>query len=287
MKYFILLAFILNSFLSFGQKKVTVYHKEYCSENITPRKCKQEALKAVKEKALLEAGIGESIKSYTFLSSISINDNLTEIFNDEILLNINGFIKKVEFIQEPKKGYDEELDRSYYEVEIKATVKKYKSEADLEFNMIIENLEKSYESNSENLKINIKPFKDCYLKIFYANDFETFMMYPLRVSDERKEIMFKKNPTGFKKTLYRYENQKLIANEVFDKVNYIMPFTEKEIELGKLILIMTKEDIPFSRVTSDSEGYFTQTNIKDVLDWYLKIEPAKKNIIYRQISITK
>ena len=287
MRSFIIIILILNSFLSFSQKTVIAYHKEYCSENITPKQCLQEAEKAVRKKALINGGIGESIKSYTSLSSISINDDLTKFFNDEILLNINGFIKDVEYIQEPKEGYDDTLKRTYYEIKIKAKVKEYISKADLEFNIEIYNLKTSYKSNSQNLKLKIGPSKDCYLKIFYANNFETLMMYPLKVSEEREQIMLKENANKAKITLDRFKNQKLIANEIFDKVNYILPFTEKDIELGKLILIITKEDIPFYKVNADNEGYFTQTNFKDILDWYIKIEPSKRKIIYKQFSITK
>lgn len=287
MRSFTIIIFTLNSFLLFSQKKVTAYHKEYCSEDITQKQCKQEAIIAVKEKALLNGGIGEGIKSYTSLTSISINDDFKELLNDQTILNINGFIKDVQYVQEPTLGFNKELKRNYYEVKIKATVKEYKSKADLEFDLEMDDIKSSYYSDSENLKINIKPSKDCYLKIFYSNDFETVIMYPLKVSNERKAIMLKEEPQKSKITLNRFENQKLIADEIFDKINYIRPFTEKEIEIGKLILIITKENIPFNKVSQDDEGFYTQTNIKDVLDWYLKIEPSKKNIIYKQFSIIK
>lgn len=287
MRSFIIIIFTLNSFILFSQKKVTAYHKEYCSEDITQKQCKQEAIIAVKEKALLNGGIGESIRSYTSLTSISINDDFKELLNDQTLLNINGFIKDVEYLQEPTLGINKELKRNYYELKITATVKEYKSKADLEFDVEMDDLESSYYSDSKNLKINIKPSKDCYLKIFYSNDFETVIMYPLKVSNEKKAIMLKEEPIKSKTTLNRFENQKLIANEIFDKINYISPFTDKETELGKLILIITKENIPYNKVSQDNEGYFTQTNIKDVLDWYLKIEPSKKNITYKQFSIIK
>ena len=57
--------------------------------------------------------------------------------------------------------------------------------------------------------------------------------------------------------------------------------------LGDSVLSTTVANYLYMRYPEQNEGFLTKTNIKDVLDWYLKIEPSKKNIIYKQFSIVK
>lgn len=282
----IIIIFYFSPFIIFSQKNVTVYHKEYCSEDITPKKCKDEALKQAKEEALRKAGIGESIKSFRLLSSVSIDNNLTQVFNKQTFLDFNGFIENFEFVQEPKMGFDNELGRSYFDLKITAKVKKYKSKHDPQFLIEIDSLESKYNSNSQNLKIFIKPNQDCFLKIFYLNNSLAEMIYPLKVSQKTKNIELKKDPR-YKKTLERFKNKKLLANKVFNQVNYINADTDQEIEIGKLIFIITKDDIPFYEVNENEDGYFSETDINKIINWYMKIEPDRKNIIYRQFTLHK
>ena len=129
-----------------SQRKVTVYHKEFCSEDVTPKKCKETAIKYAKEEALRKAGIGESIQSFRLLSSISVDNDFSQIFNKETFLELNGYIENVEFIEEPKKGFDEKLKQTFYELEIRANVKEYKSERDPLFTIDIDSLKPSYKS---------------------------------------------------------------------------------------------------------------------------------------------
>ena len=98
MRSFTIIIFTLNSFLLFSQKKVTAYHKEYCSEDITQKQCKQRALKNAKLEALRKAGVGETIQSTSTLSRNQNDEKFESYFSNDILINIGGAIKSWEYV---------------------------------------------------------------------------------------------------------------------------------------------------------------------------------------------
>ena len=92
------------------------------------------------------------------------DNQFKEIFYSNFLSSISGTISKTEILNEVK-GYDDEKDCFYINLEIKAKVKKYKTKIDASFKAKIEGIEQSYNSG-DYLTFNITPYKLSYLNIF-------------------------------------------------------------------------------------------------------------------------
>lgn len=277
MRSFTIIIFTFNSFILFSQKKVTAYHKEYCSEDITQKQCKQRALKNAKLEALRKAGVGETIQSTSTLSRNQNDEKFESYFSNDILINIGGAIKSWEYVLNPQKGYDEKINQFYFELSINAKIIKFKSKPDPQFEAQIEGIKGSYKSstnNKDNFEFSVTTSIDCYMKIFYVNDSEAQILYPVRVAEHAEAI---KNAT----------NKLIKAKQPFKNIDYITPFSEKEKELGKLIFIFTKDEFfyPFSK--ANENGHYIRTSTDKIFEWYMKIEPENKIIKYEQFSISR
>ena len=276
MKKLCLLISILFVSSLVAQKTIVVKYKFPLSDDISYNQGKEIALKKAKEEALRKAGIGESIKSFSTLSTTSSNDGLTKIFNSEILLNIQGSLQSWEYIKQPKKVLDKDLNAYYIELTIKAKVKKYNSEPDPQFVARIEGVLPAFKSsndNSNNLVLKIIPSQDCYLKIFYVDEHEASIVYPLKTSPETKQLEI------FKDKILKKNENKII--------DYISPFSENQSLNGKLIIVITKEPYDYVDSQVDDEGYYTKTYVDNIFQWIMKIEPKNRCVYYKQFLITE
>lgn len=266
---------ILPYCLCLSAQKVNVDYKYYIPENISYDKGLSNAIGNSKTEALRKAGLRENISNYTSLITAETKDDFSEFFRDEILVTLNGGIKEWRHLNPPQKGYDAEKDQFYIDLYIEADVIKYKSKPDPSFSARVEGLRPSYVSDSENpIDLSVRPFQDCYLKVFYISDKEAQVLYPIEV------VLGSNQPSSFK-------NKMLPNNQLF-KIDYLYPDTELETEFGKLILIITKTDIPFSKSKLDYEtGLYTKTTIDDIFEWILSIEPDQRKEYYEQFVISK
>ena len=274
----LLLALAFLPIVAIGQKKVEVIDFEYpISDDKTYNQSKEITLKKAKEEALRKAGIGESINSWEMLTQSKVNSDFTKIFNSDILTNIQGFIESWEYIKEPQRINKNNLP--YIQLSIRAKVKKYDSKIDPKFVAKVEGINDRYTSNindddDKKLKIKIIPEQNCFLKVFYINDDEAMFIYPIEVAQGVKSNSV-------------FENKMLMAKAI-KELNYISPYTEKEIEHGKLIFVFTKEDFPFPYATLDKDGeYYTNTYVEKIFQWYMSIEPSMKFILYKHFSILR
>ncbi|MAJ05406.1 MAG: hypothetical protein CL827_00900 [Crocinitomicaceae bacterium] len=248
----------------------------YCSGKRID-KCKEDAIKSLKTKALRESGVSEDIKSYKSISRSQSNNEFESYVNSNILTSIGGYVQNIEFLEEVK-NYDPIKEQMYFELKIRAKIKKYKSVKDPQFVARVEGLLETYKSNDEgdfdkNIKLKITPQSNCYIKVFYINDSEAQICYPIETEENVK-------------TYEVFDNKMHEAGKSFN-VNYISPETKKESEFGNLLIVITKKDYPYIYSTPDENGLYVNTFADKIFDWYLSIEPENKNIIYKSFSINR
>ena len=268
----VILFFFIKINLAHGQKEIIKY-KYYIDDNISYNKALLNAIAESKTEALKKAGLSENISNYTALISSESKDDFTEFFRAEILVSINGAIKDWKYLSPPKKGYDAKIDQFYIDLHIETKVLKYHTKPDPKFAAKIDGLKTSYISGDDKpLDLKIIPYQNCYLKVFYISDSKAQVIYPI----ETKEGVEK--PKVF-------ENNQLIKEQVF-KIDYLYPETEKENEFGKFIIVITKENIPYSASKVDDQGFYTNTSIEDIFEWILSIEPNNRKEYYQQFIIS-
>lgn len=269
----ILFIFCYLPFYSFCQKVIIAERYEISDFDSFNGSIKK-AISMAKSKALRKAGISENIQNYTSLLIAETKDDFSELFRDELLISINGTVKEWKHISPPQKGYDPETDHFYIDLNIEAKVMKYKTKPDPSFVAKIEGLKSSYISGDENpIDLKIKPYQNCYLKVFYISDEEAQLLYPIETK------------TGESKPR-EFENKELVSNQAFG-INYLYPETKKQTEFGKLIIVITKESIPYTKAKLDAQGFYTSTTVEDIFEWILTIEPENRKEYYEQFVITK
>lgn len=271
----IILLFIILTINLYGNN-VEVEFKYPLSDEISYNKAKEIALVKAKEEALRKAGIGENIQSFTTLFETSKDGEYNKKFYQDAFSTIKGYIESWEYTSPPKKIYEGQL--TYIHLAIKAKVKKYESKRDLKFMARISGLKAIYESNNEgeykkNIHLSINPTKDAYLKVFYFNDNEAKILYPIEVSQgvESNEVI---------------ENSIILEGNT-KEINYFSPYTEKEEEKVTLIFVLTKEDYPYKFSQKDEDGFFTNTDIDKVFEWITSIELSEKFVEIRSFTIIK
>ena len=272
--YFLIINCISVSVLA--QKKVEFDFRYALPDNISYNEGLKIALGKAKKEALVEGNITENFMTYTSFSRSGNNHDLKKIFNSDMFSNMTGTIKSWEYISGPDKIFDSELNAYYIKFRFSAKVIKYDSKPDAQFVIKIDGVLPSYKSNpkninDKNLKIKINPSKDCYLKVFYVDDEEAKIIYPIEVQDGIEEYEV-------------FKNKMILANEIFN-IDYISPFTDKETENGKLIFVITKKNYTYPYSQADENGLFTETFTDKIFQWYMNIEPEEKNIVYKQFSI--
>tara|TARA_B110000046_G_scaffold60781_1_gene68331 strand:- start:1484 stop:2323 length:840 start_codon:yes stop_codon:yes gene_type:complete len=260
--------------LSVSAQKVNIDLKYYIPENTSFEKGLSVAIANSKTEALRKAGLAENVSNYTTLITAETQDDFSEFFKDEILISINGAIKEWKHITPPQKGYDSELDEYFINLSIEAKVLKYQTKQDPSFVAKIEGLLPSYISGEDvPIDLKVKPYQNCYLRVFYISDSEAQVLYPIEVDIKTKQ------PNIF-------INKELQKDEYFE-LDYLYPETEKDNEFGKLIIIITKDNIPFVKSRMDEQGYYTKTSVEDIFEWILSIEPSGRKEYYEQFIISK
>jgi hypothetical protein len=232
------------------------------NNSISYNETKNIVLNDLKTEALRRAGVNEFISEFSSLNTLEKDNQFKEIFYSNFLSSISGTISKTEILNEVK-GYNDELDCFYLNLEIKARVKKYKTKIDASFKAKVEGIEQSYNSG-DNMTFKISPYKSSYLKIFYLGEEEASILFPYS------------------------NNQNTIIKEGESKTfNEFQTFTDKKREIGRLIIVITKQFYPFEFASKDENGFYTKTNTDDIMSWILAIEPEQRKEYFYEINVFK
>jgi hypothetical protein len=216
------------------------------NDNESIEQVTQRAVNEAKIEALKQAGIEENIASFSDFFQSENNDNYEEFFTSDILSDIRGTVKTVE-IKETNKTFNE-FGKLNIEVTLNCTVVKYISNKDLSFDVWVEGVGMFYQ-NETKLIFKVKPSKDAYANMFIFNETEAYQLFP---SNYETSFLLKKD---------------VEYNFPTDAINYTL-YTDKKSEAHRMILIFTKEEIPY---TGDIE-------YKQIIDWIFSIPPDMRTI---------
>jgi hypothetical protein len=207
----------------------------------------QRAINEAKIEALKQAGVAESVTSFSDYFQSEENLKYEELFISDILSDIRGSVKNIEIV-DTKKNFDQS-DRLKIEVVINCTVIKYLTEKDLSFDAWVDGVGMFYQ-NETNLMFKVKPSKDAYLKCFlFGESSEAFQVFP---GDYEPSFLLKAN------TQYNFPTETM---------EYEL-YTQEKSEVHRLIMVFMKEDIPY---TNDIE-------YKKIIDWIFSIPPDMRVI---------
>jgi hypothetical protein len=215
----------------------------------------QKAINNAKIEALNRAGVEENISSYTDYFQSEVNDNYEELFTTDILSDIRGAVKGVEILNTEKEF--NEFGNLCVEVTINCTVIKYNTTKDLTFDVWVDGIGLFYQDNSR-LIFKVKPSKDSYVKMFLFNETESYQLFP---STYEKSFLLNK------------DNEITFPGEAVD---YIL-FTDKESEAHRLIMVFTKEEIP----------YTGKIEYKEIINWIFSIPPDMRVLKTSGFSVVK
>ena len=249
----ILFVFIFISFSSLagqeGQKIKLKNIKAYAigAENQTPEQVKQRAVNEAKLLALQQAGVTEQITAYSDFMIKESGNQIEEIFNSNILNDMQGLVQGVELLSEEKIIND----RGLLEVHIVAniTVLKFKSGMDPSFDLWVTGIKPAY-VDGDNITFTIKPNKNSFLRAFVITETnEAYQLFPNEYEENFE--MKEKESYDFPRAAIDYK---------------LKP--EKEKEGHRLILVTLKSDIPYNR----------EVSYKALMDWIFQIPPDQRRI---------
>ena len=246
----LLLFFSLSGFAGKKGKKITIKSvKAYAvgTEDQTPAQVKRKALNEAKLKALQEAGVTEQITAYSDFLTKEENNEIEEIFNSNVLNDLQGVVTEVKVISEEKNINDQGLLR--IDIEATITVLKFNSGMDPSFDVWIDGVKPSY-NEGDNLSFQIKPNKNAYLRAFVITESnEAFQLFP---SEYEGDFKLKEKET------YDFPHA---------SINYQLT-TAKKKDAHRLILVTLKKDVPYN----------TKVSYKDLMDWIFQITPDERRI---------
>lgn len=251
----ILLALTLSQNLN-AQKRKTTEHKIKSAigvavggQNMSPTKVIELAINKAKVAALQQAGIEENINSYTDYFRSETNDKMEELFTSDVLSNIRGTVKDIQVIGNPKKTFTAE-GQIQVSAEISCTVIKYTTSKDLEFDAWVTGIKNNkFYYEGDTLRFQIKPSIECYVKVFVFTS-ESYILLP-----------------------NTYEPPVLLEANVEKKypsttIDYILDAGGNEREMNRLVVVLTKSNIP----------YTGKADYKEITDWIMTIPPDERVI---------
>lgn len=262
---FTCLFFLLSLTINAQSSTEIVTHKAYISDNENYNDALELAIEDAKEEALRLAGVKESVSSFSSNFVYEDDNSLDEVFNSEIFTTINGGVTDWEFIEDPSRGYDDNLERSYLTFKMKVKVKKYKSNKDPSFKMKVSPLKSTY-IDGEYIDFDVHFYKDAYLNVFYLSRDKCLMLYPIKGQNFAKK---KKHNGGSD-----------------FKVEWISTETKELQEYGKIFIVITKDDFPYVKLQNDNNMPIV-TNVSDIYKWLFSIEPSERDEFDHQFIMTR
>jgi hypothetical protein len=233
----------------------------FISGDISPNQARQSAINNAKINALKAAGIGENISSYQLLFNSQEKNEYSQFFTSDIQSEIQGAVESFDIINQTTiRKSDIEL---YLEVTIDASVIKYDTKSDTNFDVFVNGIKGVY-NNNDKLTFGVKTSKPCYLTIFNISDTEATLMFP---NNFEKNNLF--NPLN----TYQFP----IA-----QVDYILETEKKDKEVNRLIFVFTKTLVPFIKMNDDQ-----LTTSDAIFSWIYNIMPDQRKVEYRSLLIQK
>lgn len=215
-------------------------------ETETLLQVKARAINDAKINALKKAGIAENISSYSDFFKSENKNNYDEIFTSDILSDIRGAVKDIEEVKVSKSFTETGVFK--VDVIINCIVLKYTSKKDLTFGAWIDGFGMYYK-NHDYLKFKIKSSKDAYLKVFVFSETDAYVLFP---NDYEESFQLKSN----KEYIFPVGN-----------VDYELETTKSK-EIHRAIIVLTKDDIPFTE----------EVKYKNIVDWIFTIPPDQRII---------
>lgn len=250
---------LLNSLNVFGQEKKKVENVKgewVVSNDITIVQARENALNQAKVEALRLAGVPEFVSESNIMYRSEKLDEMKELFGSLTTVDVFGEIFEYKIVKEEKRL--NEYSNIIYEVWINATVLIHKSSKDLGFNFDVKGVYESYAS-PDRLTFEVKPWKEGYLSVFILNGKESGQIFPNTLEKQTK-LESQKN--------YHFPQSKALDYEVT---------TEGTIEVNYLLLLYTKEEMPF---------ILEQTS-QNIIRFIAGIDPAQKCLKTYSLLIKK
>jgi hypothetical protein len=261
------LLFLFLLFLStgtFAQKNtVKVFNisgQAFINELITPKQAKEMALNEAKTNALRKAGIGEYIKTNLTLLSSTVGDKYDEYINTEQQSQMEGSVLDFEVIKDTQYINADKL--LTVAVVINATVMKYETKPDVNFDVRLFGVKTVYKNNDK-LMFSVQPTIDCYLNFFTWVNSETNIIFP---SAYEKSILL--------------EAEKTVLFPISDRIDYKLILEHKESERGRLIFVFTKKPMKFIQKDPSQN-----VNPDDIISWINSIPLDQKKVFNLPILI--
>lgn len=243
---------LISTFSAVAQKKYKeirlheIHGTAIGNDNESPKQVAQKAINDAKIKALKQAGIEENITSYTDFFQSENNNNYDELFSTDILTDIRGAVKNVEIV-DTKSDFND-FGKIQVDVVINCTVIKYFTGKDLSFDVWVDGVGLFYQ-NETNLVFAIKPSQNAYVNMFIINETEAFQLFPNNLE---------------KPFLLQIDHEYKFPTYLAD---YVLT-TNKKSEAHRLIMVFTKENIP----------YTGEIKYKPIIDWIFSIPPDMRVI---------
>lgn len=234
----------------------------FISGDVSPNQAKKNALNGAKLNALRAAGISESVRSFQTLYENQTNKDYQQFFTNNVQSEMQGNILSYEIINEQTIQKSEiEL---YVEITINASVVKYETLPDVNFDIDIEGIEAVY-NNNEPLEFTIKTSQLSYLTIFNITDTEASVFFPNKYE-----------------TANRLDPVKEHNFPLDDELDYWLYTDLQNQEINRFVFVFTKSNIPFIKM--DKELVTTEASI---FNWIYSIMPDQRNVEYFNVIVKK
>lgn len=217
---------------------------------------RENALNQAKVEALRQAGVPERIFESTLQYRSENLKESNEKFESLVSNDITGEILDFKITKEQKST--NEFNNLICEVWIDATVIIHKNSRDPGFDLDVKKLRENY-SSPDKLSFEIQPRKDGYLTIFILSEDGTTRLYPNKL-EKREKLIGQK--------VYDFPRSKALDYEVSTNLDF---------EINYLVLLYTKQEIPFTK----------EETPENVLRFITSIDPAEKCLKSFAISIKR
>ena len=256
--------FLLINFNSFSQKdnviKVFgVVGTAYINERITQLEAKEEALKDAQRNALKKAGVGEYMRSNVLLISSTKNDINSDFLSSEYESQLEGAILDFKI----DTFFTEKMPNNLFltTIIIDATVIKYTSKPDMNFDVKLFGIKNVY-NNNEKLNFSLTTSIDSYLHLFSFIEDEATLIYP---NSYESGVLLKKDITFL---------------FPLSRIDYVLTANNKKNEKGRLIYVFTKTPIKYFQMDESQT-----TKLENIYTWINSIPLDQKKVITNPILI--
>lgn len=257
-----LLLLMTSGSMMFGQKDIVRNVKAEGSwdvvGDVSPAMAKEKALFEAKKNALRKAGLPSDVRSMSF-SSIAKGE---QKYDEEDFNQINSVFIGGSVTLKKEPEFKSNYDGNYYTItaSIVADVISDKGR-DPEFVLDVNGFD-FYYKNDDKLTFSVKPYKDCYLRVFWFTNTTTGegdLLYPIDAFNN--DIVLKEKTTYDFPLSSEYE----IAKK---KISYRLHI-DGDKETNFIFVVATKKKIP----------YIGEVNYQNFFKWYHEIDADEKTEI--------